>query len=105
MCVILFVLLQCVLYYVPTVELQGFQMHNGRGLQKQPLKQVTDVQMKQLQKMIHYNDNVSRRTFIWQQGYFAILMQHLILKTNQIIQWDCWDSWFGTYEDLKSQCF
>ena len=28
---------------VSTVVLQGFQMHNGRGLQKQPLNQVTDV--------------------------------------------------------------
>ena len=32
---------------VSSVVLQGFQMHNGRGLQKQPLNQVTDVPMKQ----------------------------------------------------------
>ena len=28
------------------VPLQGSEMHNGRGVEKQPLNQVTDVQMK-----------------------------------------------------------
>ena len=64
-------------------------MHNGRGLQKQPLNQVTDVPMKRLQKMIHYYDNVSRGTVISKKDYlvfFANFWQQLILKTNQIIQ-------------------
>ena len=62
---------------VSTVVLQGFQMHNGRGLQKQPLNQVTDVPMKQLQKMIHYNDNVSRGTVISQKDYLVFFCKLL----------------------------